>query len=89
MWPTAQVASYSAFAPHRGSSSGRRRQSYRSDRQQYALGAPEAGGSIAPNGEIALVAEARAPLNRLDFGPRLDDCEEFYCILLWADFHVA
>ena len=32
---------------------------------------------------------ARAPLNSFDFGPRLDDGKEFYCILFRADFHVA
>ena len=50
---------------------------------------PPPASPIAPNGDIARVAEAGAPLASFDFGPRLDDGEEFYCILFRADFHVA
>ena len=43
----------------------------------------------APNGDIALVVEARARLNSFDFSPRLYDGEEPYGILFRADFYVA
>ena len=43
----------------------------------------------APNGDIALVVEARARLNSFDFSPRLDDGEELFGIRFRADFFVA
>ena len=46
-------------------------------------------GSPAPNGDIALVVEARARLDSFGFSPRFDNGEEFYGGLFRADFYVA
>ena len=49
----------------------------------------EAIDGKVPNGDIALVVEARARLNSFDFRPRLDDGEELFGIRFRADFFVA